>query len=225
MRPLWRFPRGQGRLAAEETRLFLPGWGFTGRVLLLAEQPLPWVFPEFVLDADSLAGELLSFLDRQGAERVHLAGWSLGAHLALDFALAHPGRVASLTLMAMRASWPQAEVEAIGLALEQGQEEFLRDFYRKCFLGYKKEYHRFVTEEQEALLGQVDLPLLQRGLGYLHAWQRPQLLPDCPVRCWHGRRDLIAPLAKQAQLAGAELRVLEHGGHAVFLDRELSGLD
>jgi pimeloyl-ACP methyl ester carboxylesterase len=204
--------------------VFLPGWAFAGRVLMLAESPPAWIFPDFVPDVADLPARLLEFLDSQGSERVHLAGWSLGAHLALDFALDHPGRVASLDLMAMRASWPGREIAAIRHGLLRGEEEFLRDFYRKCFLGYKKEYRRFVAEQQEGLLAGRDMGLLERGLAYLAAWRPSVRLPACPVRGWQGRRDIVAPLAQQALFAGAELRTLEHGGHAVFFNRELADL-
>lgn len=217
----WFSPGGAGGAA---TGLFLPGWAFSGRVLLLAESAPAWAFPDFVPDTASLSRRLLAFLDGQGIGRVHLAGWSLGAHLALDFALDYPQRVASLELMAMRASWPAEEIGAIRQGLRHGEEEFLRDFYRKCFLGYKKEYRRFVAEQQEELLAGRDMGLLERGLAYLAAWRPSARLPACPVRCWQGRRDVIAPASRQPLFVGAEVRLLEHGGHALFLDRELAEL-
>jgi pimeloyl-ACP methyl ester carboxylesterase len=205
-------------------RVFLPGWAFSGRVLALAEPPLPWIFPDFVPAVAELPEKLLEFLDSQGLDRVHLVGWSLGAHLAVDFALAHPGRVASLELLAMRSHWPAAETEAIRQGLRQSKGEFLRDFYRKCFLGYKKEYRRFVAELEGDLLAECDLALLERALAYLAAWRPPGRLPACPLRCWQGRRDVIAPQTEQIVLPGAALRLLEHGGHAVFFNRELAAL-
>jgi len=202
----------------------LPGWAFSGRVLMLAESPPAWIFPDFVPDTADLPARLLDFLDQQGIERVHLAGWSLGAHLALDFALDHPGRVVSLELMAMREFWPEEEIAAIRQGLRRGEEVFLRDFYRKCFLGYKKEYRRFVAEQQEGLLSGRDMGLLERGLACLAAWRPPVRLPACPVRCWQGRRDVVAPPVEQVLFAGIEPLTLEHGGHAVFLNRELADL-
>ncbi|MBW8485856.1 alpha/beta fold hydrolase [Actinomadura parmotrematis] len=41
-----------------------------------------------------------SLLDALGLDRVHLAGYGLGGWLAADFAIAHPHRVASLTVLA-----------------------------------------------------------------------------------------------------------------------------
>lgn len=45
------------------------------------------------------ADDLLALLDQLQIERAHLVGLSLGGGLALDFCLAHPGRVRTLTLV------------------------------------------------------------------------------------------------------------------------------
>ena len=50
-------------------------------------------------DYATLAGDLEAVLDALGLERAILAGASMGAHTALTFALAHPGRVAALALI------------------------------------------------------------------------------------------------------------------------------
>lgn len=44
------------------------------------------------------AADVIADLDRRGVERAHLCGLSLGAMLALQIAVDHPERVASLTL-------------------------------------------------------------------------------------------------------------------------------
>jgi pimeloyl-ACP methyl ester carboxylesterase len=46
-----------------------------------------------------LSVDLAAVLDRAGVERAILVGASMGAHTALRFALAHPGRVAALALI------------------------------------------------------------------------------------------------------------------------------
>jgi pimeloyl-ACP methyl ester carboxylesterase len=50
-------------------------------------------------------GGLLLALDDLRLDRAHVAGWSNGAKLALHLALAHPGRVRSLTLIEPAAPW------------------------------------------------------------------------------------------------------------------------
>ena len=201
--------------------LFLPGWGFSGQVLDLAEQPSPWVRPVAPLDPATAQPGILAFLAEQHLDSVQLVGWSMGASLAFDFACAFPEKVVKLTLIGMRASWPPSEIVAIRQGLAADPPAFLRDFYRKSVLGYKKEYRRFVAEQQEPLLESLDMQVLDRGLDYLGQWRLPVHGVQCPVFCWHGRRDIIAPVTEQALIPGARTTIIEHGGHALVLDREI----
>lgn len=202
--------------------IFLPGWAFSGQVLALAEPPYPWLSPVAPLDPATALPEILAFLAEHHLETIQLVGWSLGAFLAFDFASTFPEKVTSLTLLGMRASWPSSEIEAIRQGLATDPVAFLRDFYRKSLLGYKKESRRFVTEQQEALLESLDMQVLGRGLNYLAQWRLPAQIPQCQVSCWHGRRDIIAPEVEQAMIPGARTTIIEHGGHALFLDREFA---
>ncbi len=57
--------------------------------------------------------DLTALLDALGLDRVHLVGLSLGSRVAVDFALAHPERVASLVLVSPSISgwnWNPAEL-------------------------------------------------------------------------------------------------------------------
>jgi malonyl-CoA O-methyltransferase len=202
--------------------LFLPGWGFSGQVVDLAAKQYAWARPAFPLDPASAVPEILAYLAEHQIETIQLVGWSMGAFLAVDFACVVPQKVASLTLIGMRASWPVEEIESIRSALAADPPAFLRDFHRKSLLGYKKESLRFVAEQQEALLESLDMQALGRGLDYLAQWRLPACGVQCPVSCWHGRRDIIAPVAEQAQIPGARTFIIEHGGHALFLDREFA---
>ncbi|KIC20418.1 alpha/beta fold hydrolase [Leisingera sp. ANG-Vp] len=44
-------------------------------------------------------GDLLALMDHLGLDQAHVAGTSMGSFTSLDFALNHPGRVASVTLV------------------------------------------------------------------------------------------------------------------------------
>jgi malonyl-CoA O-methyltransferase len=122
----------------------------------------------------------------------------------------------------MRASWPPSEIAAIRLGLAADPAAFMRDFYRKSLLGYKKEFLRFAAQQQEALLESLDMQALGRGLDYLAQWRLPAQLPSCRISCWHGRRDIIAPVAEVARIPEVRTSIIEHGGHALFLDREFA---
>ena len=79
-----------------------------------------------------MTDDLLQVLDRLRIDRVHLIGHSLGGQLAIDFALAHPGRVASLVLVGAAPSGmvPTPEeskaIAAIFAAVKNGDEAVLK---------------------------------------------------------------------------------------------------
>ncbi|MDH3359872.1 MAG: alpha/beta fold hydrolase, partial [Desulfobulbaceae bacterium] len=85
---------------------FLPGWGFDGRIMALASTPVECFVPAGVFDPGDLVEDLAAFLDGAGLKKIRLAGWSMGANLALEFARTHPERVDSLFLFSMRKCWP-----------------------------------------------------------------------------------------------------------------------
>jgi malonyl-CoA O-methyltransferase len=200
--------------------LFLPGWGFSGQVMDLAEKQYGWARLVAPLDPVTALPEIMAFLSAHHLGSIHLVGWSMGASLALDFAAAFPDQVATLTLLGLRSCWPPSEINAIRQALTADPPVFLRDFYRKSLLGYKKEARQFVVEQQETLMQSLNMEVLIRGLDYLGQWRLPEQMTQCPVFCWHGRRDIVAPVTERAIIPGACTTIIEHGGHALFLDRE-----
>ena len=222
MKTIWSAPPQESLPNKKPPVLFLPGWGFSGQVLELADKRYSWARPTTSLDPAIALPEILAFLAEHHLETIQLVGWSMGAFLAFDFACAFPEKVMSLTLIGMRASWPPSEISAIRQDLAADPRAFMRDFYRKSLLGYKKESRRFVAEQQEALLESLDMQVLGRGLDYLGQWRLPAHGVQCPVFCWHGRRDIVAPVAERVVIPGAYATIIEHGGHALFLDREFA---
>lgn len=200
--------------------LFLPGWGFDARLIslynLFPGQSL--IVPESSPDPAGLAEALLRQLESTGTGKIHIVGWSLGAQLGLDFSLAHPNRVASLALVAMRSRWPTADIAAIREGLAEDAAGFMKGFYRKCFLGYRRPYLRFVDELEKSYLTGIDEAALAAGLDYLEGFRPPDKAPGVPVRIIHGRKDVVAPLAERIALKGADELILPHGGHMVLLD-------
>lgn len=222
MKIIWSAPLQEFAPNQRPPVLFLPGWGFSGQVLELVDRRYSWARPSASLDPATALPEILAFLAEHHLDAIQLVGWSMGASLAFDCACAFPEKVASLTLLGMRASWPSVEIEAIRQGLATDPPAFLQDFYRKSLLGYKKEARRFVVEQQEPLLASLDVQVLGRGLDYLAQWRQPAHGVQCPVFCWHGRRDIIAPVAERVVIPGAYATIIEHGGHALFLDREFA---
>ncbi len=83
--------------------------------LVEAAQPIP---PDYSIAMERDA--LLATVDTLGLDRFDLVGWSLGGLISLAFALEHPERVRTLTLIEPAASWI---LRATGHALDARQRE------------------------------------------------------------------------------------------------------
>lgn len=216
-------PKRADRTPRKIIKIFLPGWGFDGRILHLNSPPFSWAAPRGLLDPERVIPELLRLLERENSEKIELIGWSMGAHLALDFARAHPNLVAKLTLISLRTSWPEEEIRAIAADLASDREAFLANFYRKCFLGNKHALARFTKTLQPAYLHQAsqEPEVLARGLSYL-AQASTQEAPGVSTHLIHGGRDIISPPGQRARLANAAEEFIEGAGHLPFLSPECS---
>ncbi|MBU4262091.1 MAG: alpha/beta hydrolase [Proteobacteria bacterium] len=201
--------------------LFLPGWGFDARLVdlyrLFRDNCL--ILPNSFVDPACFSAELSAFLQSRHITKIVIVGWSMGAQLGLDFSLTHGHLVGRLDLVAMRSCWPQQEIAAVRRAIAADLPGYLRDFYRKCFLGYKKPYHDFVRELQEDYLQKLPREILMTGLDYLQNFTLPAHIPDgLAVHMIHGRKDLVAPVEEMPQFLGATHEVFPRAGHMVLLD-------
>jgi malonyl-CoA O-methyltransferase len=208
--------------AAETPTLFLPGWGFDGRVLGLLRPAPDWIFPETPMDPATIEDDLLQLLTGKKAGKVRLVGWSMGAMLGLDFAAKHPELFSSLLLVSLRRCWPREEVQDIREDFNHDPEGFMKTFYRKCFLGSRETYRSFGTSLQPLYLADLEKnsEKLRRGLAFLETFQPPAALPAIPTRLVHGRQDIIVPVQEMAALPGAAREVIETAGHFLFLHPE-----
>lgn len=203
--------------------VFLPGWGFDGRITRLADHFPPWLTPADRPDPGETVAALSAFLDRQKIESIVLAGWSMGAYQAIDFALLYPKRIRALYLLGLRQSWPPVEIKQIRTELRTDPDKFMRTFYRKCFLGHNRNYREFATTLEESYLAGLDHDQLTAGLTYLQnfplAAKTAKLAElDLPVFLLHGARDIIAPPAEIPTIPGATSQLIKTAGHPVFLD-------
>ncbi len=205
---------------------FLSGWGFDGRIIKLADTTPAWVYPAGLVDPCSIIHDLLGFLKKNRILRIDLVGWSMGANLALDFARAYPEKIACLYLVSIRREWPDSEIEQIRAELARDPATFLVSFYRKCFLGYKNAYNRFVSEFQEDYLNDINISMLDNGLDYLKQVRVDDVWIDLKagmeVHMIHGRRDIITPMDQMPALSGVGREILDQDGHLPFLSRNFS---
>ena len=200
--------------------VFLPGWGFDERMVGLYSlfEGRQLIVPRGFVRPVDVCRDLLSFLDEYSLGKVEIAGWSMGANIALDFACRNEERVASIELFSMRRKWPQGDVDDIRQGLREDLPGFMAGFYRKCFLGSKKEYRMFVEHLQDVYLREIDVETLYSGLDYLEQFVLPEVLEGVEAHCIHGARDVIAPVMERPQFAGVEETLFANGGHAVLFE-------
>jgi pimeloyl-[acyl-carrier protein] methyl ester esterase len=215
--PGWCLGRGplNATVEAKKGQIFdLPGYG---------ETPL---IRDFTAAADAIAARL--------TPGTTLAGWSLGAQLALAVAARHPAKVGQLVLVAGTASfiqrdgWPQAMPPAVlaefTASVAADVEAVLPRFVGNFNRGDARA--RAVTVELLKLADPrpASEPLLT-GLHWLRDVDLRELAPQvqAPTLLIHGAADPLMPLAAAEALAtlipGARLAVLDGCAHAPFLSR------
>ena len=204
--------------------VFLPGWGFDGSILHLLKPTPAWLYPENPLDPVTIEQDLLSLLHEENVRKVRIIGWSMGAMLGLEFAAWHRDLVQSLILVSLRSRWPDHEMKEIRAEFCRNSEAFLKNFYRKCFLGDKQAYRKFCTTLENTYLAALNKnrERLQLGLDFLEKFKLPSPLPTVTTRMIHGRQDIVAPVAEIPSFPETAVEIIDNAGHAVFLHEDSS---
>lgn len=184
---------------------------------------------------EDMAADVVAVMDGHGLDRVHLTGMSLGGYIAQMLAVQHPGRVASLTLIASEPlGWD-------GVALPHISDEFLAHFAGLGALDWsdRAAVAAFLVETErlcagsgapfdaataravaERVLNRTDSPASM----FNHAaaatredWTGAFRRIASPVLVIHGEDDPILPVGNGRALAagipGADLGVLPGVGH------------
>jgi malonyl-CoA O-methyltransferase len=205
--------------------VFLPGWSFDGSILHLLKPTPAWIYPENPLDPVTIEQDLLSLLHAENVRKVRIVGWSMGAMLGLEFATRHRDLVQSLILVSLRSRWPDHEMKEIRAEFSRNSVAFLKNFYRKCFLGDRQAYRKFCTTLENTYLAALNKnrERLQLGLDFLEKFKLPSpVVPTITTRMIHGGQDIIAPVAEIPSFPKTAVEIIDNAGHAVFLHEDSS---
>jgi pimeloyl-[acyl-carrier protein] methyl ester esterase len=180
---------------------------------------------ELLLRRDAALAEACAAL---GPGPVRIAGWSLGALLALDAALAAPGRFAAVAIISGTARFcadgeghPGAEpraLPAMSARLARDPDAVRRWFAASCAApdGGEEAAAWWLAQATRCSPDALARGLAALALFDLRARSGALRLP---VRMLHGERDAVVPFAAAAELAAslpdARLTALAGCGHAL----------
>ncbi len=177
--------------------------------------------------AAEMAGDALALLDRLGIAEASVAGHSLGGMVALEMALAAPGRVRALVLAATGARPHPLTLfclEVAGTLWESGcaPETLVRTFLTWTASGAvlaSPERVRSAVEEQLRPRVPQPLPAWRAQAAAVTTFDVRGRLPEigCPALVIAGDEDCLLPVAVSRELAegipGARFEALPGAGH------------
>ena len=190
----------------------------------------PWRTP-FTLR--ELSDDALGLLDAVGWERPHVLGISMGGMVAQELALAHPERLATLTLGCTYAGGPAssltdpADLQALSEAMMSGdRERALRQGYETnvspAFAADESNYAAF---HAMATSVPAPLPVIMLQMQAIGTHDTSTRLPELrtPTLVVHGTEDRMLPVSNASAIAAAlpdaTLELLEGVGHLFWWER------
>ncbi|HEY4027995.1 MAG TPA: alpha/beta fold hydrolase [Candidatus Dormibacteraeota bacterium] len=210
-----------------------------GEVCALVPGERRWLTPD--LEATTLPeaeAELLALWEREGVERTHLVGYSLGGRVALFVAANHPERLHTLTVIGAHAGL-DGESRAQRLEADHALADRIQREGVDWFATYWAGLPMFagLARRGPALLERLDAGRRRNDAGRLAAalrgmgagatepfWDRLVRI-DAPTLVVAGAEDeRYAAFARRlaAAIPGAEMAIVPEAGHAVHLERPVA---
>jgi 3-oxoadipate enol-lactonase len=180
-----------------------------------------------------LAGEVVALLGHLGVKKAHVLGTSLGGFVAQELALLRPDLVDRLVLVCTsyggvgpESMSPRALSAMLGWGSFSPEEGVRRGLEMATSEAYRVEHQdefeqivswRLADSPSDAVYNEQ----ARAGAGFDLSHDVGHI--TSPTLVIHGSEDRYVPVANAAALAGAipgaKLRVLDHAGHLVFVER------
>jgi pyruvate dehydrogenase E2 component (dihydrolipoamide acetyltransferase) len=212
----WQF--NQEALAADRPTyaLDLPGHGGSSKELGAGH-----------VHVGALAGAVVDFMDAKGIAKAHLVGHSLGGAIALDLALNHSDRVASVTAICSAGLGPEINMAYIDGFMAAGRRKQLQPVLEMLVADPAMVSREMIEDVLkfkrldgvEAALNRIIDDTFAGGQQALQLTGRLGEL-TVPVQVIWGRQDRVIPVGHSEGLpARIQVRVFDDAGHMVHMEK------
>ncbi|MEE4274015.1 MAG: alpha/beta hydrolase [Thermoanaerobaculales bacterium] len=176
------------------------------------------------------AGDLANLLDHVGIERVHLAGTSYGAEIAMIFAAEHQERVETLHVITGVSELDgvlRAATESWAVGAKHGIGPLFRSMIPWTYSSGYLEENAALLDDREKLLGQLPEDYLEGFVRLVRAFHGLDISDrlgsiSCPTLVIAAENDLVKPLRFSERIheriPDSELVVIPDSGHAVVVE-------
>ena len=175
----------------------------------------------------ALAGAVVDFMDAKGIAKAHLVGHSLGGAIALDLALNHSDRVASVTAICSAGLGPEINMVYIDGFMAAKRRKQLQPVLEMLVADPAMVSHEMIEDVLkfkrldgvEAALNRIIDDTFAGGQQALQVTGRLGEL-TVPVQVIWGRQDRVIPVGHSEGLPSRiQVRVFDDAGHMVHMEK------
>jgi len=233
--------------------VFIHGWGMSARVWKFQAEEFASSYRVISVDLrahgesgvpgddcfamSDFATDIFTLFDRLDLRSATLAGWSLGAQVALESFKFIRSRLSSMVLSGGTPRFssgngyefglPPVDVRGMALRIKRDRVRTMGDFFRGMFVEGEMtgEQNQRVVKEIIIPSRQPETKNLLRVLETLSESDQREILPmiDIPVLLIHGANDTTCLPEASRYMAGklrnAQLAIIEKSGHAPFMSK------
>jgi pyruvate dehydrogenase E2 component (dihydrolipoamide acetyltransferase) len=178
-------------------------------------------------DVGALAAAVLDFMDAKGIAKAHLVGHSLGGAIALDLALNHADRVASVTAICSAALGPEINMDYIDGFMQARRRKQLQPVLEMLVADPQMVSREMIEDVlrfkrldgAEAALNRIADATVAGGRQALELTARLGEI-RAPVQLIWGRQDRIIPAGHAEGLPeSVRVHLLDDAGHMVHMEK------